>query len=197
MKKVFLILLLMTSCAGQAPEQRAGVTRKQPELKSIPDATWEPIFFKTINKRASEARLPDLRSSVLTGNDLELRMWSGFGLTELRGYLVKRVDGHWSGQLLLPSNSKRPSAKEIEEITPKSGWEVFWARITQEGLLTLPDSSQLPDGAIDPDGIAYVIEIRNSEGYRTYMYQDPRYKPSPEFQHMSRIVDIFFEEFGV
>jgi hypothetical protein len=197
MKKVFLILLLLTSCAHQVPEQKAGVTRKQPEVAPIPSATWEPIFFKTINKRASEARLPDLRSSVLTGKDLELRMWSGFGLTELRGYLVKRVDGQWSGQLLLSSNRKRPSANQFAEIAPKSGWEVFWARITQEGLLTLPDSSQLPEGTIDPDGIGYVIEICNAEGYRTYMYQDPRYKQSPEFQHMSRIVDIFFEEFGV
>ena len=143
------------------------VSKTPPQLLSIPDATWEPIFFKTINERAREAKLPDLRSTSLAKDDVEMRMWSGFGLTELRGYVVKRLDGEWSASLLTRSRSKKRISNQGSQIVPKSGWEMFWQRITDEGLLILPDSSQLSDGGLDPDGMCYVVEIRSGPSYRT------------------------------
>jgi hypothetical protein len=53
----------------------------------IPKETWEPIYFKAIDERATIAKLPSLRHAALPKDDLETRLWIGFGLTALRGHV--------------------------------------------------------------------------------------------------------------
>ena len=68
----------------------------------IPKSIWEPIFFKAIDERAGIANLSSLRVE-LRKNDLELRLWNGFGLTLLEGFVLRRVSGKWSPFILLAS----------------------------------------------------------------------------------------------
>ena len=52
---------------------------------------WEAIFFPEINERARLAKLTDLRGTLLKKNDLELRIWIGFGPVALKGFVLVGV----------------------------------------------------------------------------------------------------------
>ena len=71
------------------------------------------------------------------------------------------------------------------------------AAVMTEARVTIAIVTPSALEGLDPDGMCYVVEIRSGPSYRTYMYQDPQYKNSPEAQHMTKIVNIFSEEFGV
>src|SRR5215475_3616003 len=59
----------------------------------IPKETWEPIFFEAIDLRTARAGIPKLRTLSLSNNDIEVRVWAGFGKTLLEGFTIKRIDG--------------------------------------------------------------------------------------------------------
>jgi hypothetical protein len=173
------------------------VAQEKKELRlSIPADGWEPIFFKSINERAGVAGLPSLRAVRLPEDDLEVRVWAGFGLTTLRGLVLKRTSGQWSATRLegihggLPKNEYRKIMP-----SPRSGWDVAWRRVVGAGILTLPDASEGKCNAGINDGMSYVIEINKDSEYRTYMYDNPDYAKCDEAKQMLRVVDILDEEF--
>jgi hypothetical protein len=162
------------------------------------NSAWEPIFFKEINERARIAKLSDLRSGVLPNDDLEVRVWIGFGLVPLEGFVIKRRSGQWSAthiRSITAQLNRRDYQKALGP--PKSGWETFWERLTDEGVLTLPDSSQLKDAAITGDGESFVVEAYVNKSYRTYKYSNPHLQKWPEAVRMINIAKIILEEFNI
>src|SRR5262245_5135906 len=103
MRVVILIIGLCLTCCSSYLSQ-SHVQQKSPtvdQLKEfrlvIPKEIWEPIFFKAIDERAALAKLPNLRAIRLSNDDLETRIWIGFGLTALRGFDLNRSAGQWTG----------------------------------------------------------------------------------------------------
>ena len=82
-------------------------------------------------------------------------------------------------------------------IEPKSGWAKLWKALTDEGLLTLPDSSSLEGRAWVTDGIGYVVEFSSNGAYRTYLYSNPKYQKWPEAKQIIQIIKILSDEFDV
>lgn len=107
--RILLALALMVASCSVPPREMVGsapMAQDKQQLKlAIPVADWEPIFFRSINERAAAADLKDLRSTVLINDDLEVRVWRGFGVTALTGYVIKREGGQWSGLKLAPLNA--------------------------------------------------------------------------------------------
>ena len=200
MKVVLLILPLLTASYAAHKGQMivSPMSPNMAQLKmEIPKATWEPIFFRLINKRAKVAKLNDLRSTEFANNnDLEIRVWMGFGITTLKGYVIKRDGGQWSALKIPGIRPQDPRSRVNVSLTPKSGWEQLWNSLQSEGILTLPDSSQLPGGEYFTDGISYVVEINMNKSYRTYMYGSPEIQPQPEARRMTRIAQILNDEFA-
>src|SRR5262245_21330206 len=62
----------------------------------IPHASWEPIFFRYINSVARLSGQTDLRKTAMAEEDVEVRVWRGFGLEPLEGITLRRVGGRWS-----------------------------------------------------------------------------------------------------
>ena len=109
-------------------------------------------MFMEINNRTGIAKLPNLDKTNLPANDFEVRVWHGFGLTLLEGLVIKRSAGKWSAMRVAAISPKLPRTKhEIPLGPPKSGWDVCWKRLSDAGLLTLPDASQLGKEPVDPD----------------------------------------------
>lgn len=190
--RILLLLALVSICAVSQPRQMLS-----PQVKlEVPDATWEPIFFKAINERARIAKLKDLRSVQLANDDLEIRVWMGFGVTALQGYVIKRTGGQWSGLKIPGIRPQDPKTRLNVLVTPKSGWDELWKSLTNENILTLPDSSKLPGGERFTDGISYVVEINKDKSYRTYMYGEPEEQSGTEAKQMANIARILSEEFG-
>lgn len=77
---------------------------------------------------------------------------------------------------------------------PKSGWEGAWQRLTDVGILVLPDASKVDCITYITDGIGYVVEVHTNSTYRTYMYDNPQHAPCEDGKKMMRIGEIIAEE---
>lgn len=227
MKRFLVLTLLLTSCSAspvqdnanfiavqQIPTPDATVEKIQTletPLPTIPNVsfstpeksslTWEDIYFEAIIEREKTSNLKRLKSKPLPGDDLEIRVWSGFGLTLLEGFILKHTAGEWSAvdldwEVSENRNGKRnvkPLDKKLD--VPKSGWDAAWQRLVDAGILTLPDAEKIDCSGNSVDGISYVVEYRLKNKYRTYMYDNPQYAKCDEAKQMVRINKIIAEEF--
>jgi hypothetical protein len=174
------------------------ITRTEQVFRlDVPKATWEPIFFESIDERAKTAKLRSLRAPLPEG-DLELRVWGGFGLTSLEGFVLRRSSGRWSAIHLdgiyqgLPRNKYQLNLSE-----PKSGWDATWQRFVSLGILDLPDAESAGCSTRVNDGFSYVVETNVNSTYRTYMYDNPEYSKCDDAKRMLAIAAAIADEFGV
>jgi hypothetical protein len=165
-----------TACPSPAP--KAAGDGKLRLL--IHNAGWEQIFFEAINKRAKKSGLSDLRASALPDGDLELRVWRGFGLTGLGGFVLRRSSGQWTALSLRPMHDGETQNPTTSYPEPVGGWEGLWNKLVREGLLTLPDSSCFKDyNHSFADGVSYVVEVNMDKFYRAYEYGNPELQLDP------------------
>ncbi len=160
----------------------------------LPNSQWVRIFFKTIDKTTKLGGLEELRKISLRGDDIEVRVWRGFGLGNLEGVILKRTNNQWKAFHVKADDYAEPQQAGVKELNPpKSGWQSFWKNLTEQGLLTLRDPSETncEDGSID--GTSYVVEINQNKIYRTYrMREDGK---CSGVQQMEEIDDLIGEEF--
>lgn len=162
----------------------------------IPDAPWEPAFFEGLERRTKKNELSSLRKTVLPDNDFEVRFWSD-RLEVISGVIIRRSGKEWSATYLGQRYAHEPSLVQQESLgAPKSGWEVAWKKLTDAGILTLPDGSvNCKAGALD--GISYVVETNVNRKYRTYMYSNPQLANCSEAKRFLLIEAILSEEFQI
>jgi hypothetical protein len=163
----------------------------------IPDAVWEPVFFKQLEARTTAVNLPSLRTVVLADNDLEVRFWYD-GMEIINGVVIRRMGQQWSANWIYQTVDRLPSsAKMVLLDPPKSGWEVLWKRLVDAGILTLPDSPrpQCPTEALD--GISYVVETNVNRTYRTYMYSNPQLMKCREAKQLLQLEKTLGDEFNL
>lgn len=162
----------------------------------VPTATWEPIFFRSIDQRAKWSNLPSLRQNLLPRGDIEIRFWSGFGLTYLEGVVLRKDQKGWTAQWLPPTPPQRKdqAAPRNLPLSPKA-FQTLWAQLQAEGILTLPDDSELPEDGVNVlDGMSYVVEYQREGVYRTYQYGNPSFHKSwPEAKRIMKIHSLLEE----
>ena len=120
---------MISSCFLFLPQgNKVTPATNQKELQlNIPKAVWEPIFFRSIDERAKLSHLKTLRSGALPGDDFEVRVWHGFGLTLLEGFVLKRAGARWSAFHLRGITRNMPSHEFQKNLQPpKSGWDKSW-----------------------------------------------------------------------
>jgi len=199
MKSLCLVILLLSPFLRILEFQKgATVNPATSEFKLIvPKAGWEQIFFEAINERTRIANLRSLRVA-LPKDDLELRVWNGFGLTALEGFVLQRRGGKWSAVHLEGIHSglpKREYQKQLSE--PKSGWDNAWRKLMEMGITTLPDAEAIGCSPSVLDGMSYVVELNNERTYRTYLYDNPSYAKCEQAKRMISIGNFIAAEFGV
>jgi hypothetical protein len=181
----------------KGPNAPAVQERRQPR-RVTPTADWERIFFKAIDARASESGLSSLSASMLPDGDSEIRVWVGFGQNGEDGIVLRHLGGQWSALYLHGMFVGYPPRKYQKALAvPKSGWETAWRRLSDAGILTLPDASAVQCSTYIKDGTSYVVEINADETYRTYLYDNPNHAQCDEAKRMIRIGEIIAEEFDL
>jgi hypothetical protein len=183
-----LIYSLLAFIVGENRPIVAG--QKAPNTSS----GWETIYFQGINERARIGNLGKLRAATLGKSDLELRVWIGFGPVALKGFVINRRGAAWSATYLRsisPSVARSEYQKKLGP--PKSGWESFWERLIEQGVLRLPGSPK-SDWV---DGESIVVEMKTAGKYRTYMYDHPQHQDSPEASKIIAIVETIRNEFDI
>jgi len=181
----------------EVPSQGNAASAHQPTQSltlEIPDARWEPIFYKALEERNKKIGLSSLRSTVLPNDDLEMRFWYDH-FERISGVIMRRSNGKWSATFI--GQSKDPSLPRQQDLgAPKSGWEAAWKRLTDAGILALPDGS-VNCKAEALDGISYVVETNVNRKYRTYRYGNPQLAHCDEAKRMLLIENILAEEFQI
>jgi hypothetical protein len=161
-----------TATPSPTPDRRNEIV-----VPNIPKTTWEPIFFDAINESDAYAGFDKLRDSKLGDDDLEIRVWAGFGKSQLKGFVLRRIDSKWSAYRIGPENGKdfrKPGRFELGE--PAIGWERAWSSLEDHKILSLPDARAIKCENRFLDGYSYVVEVKKGQNYRTYMYDNPDVK---------------------
>src|SRR5205823_5300489 len=137
-----------------------------------------------------------LKTANQAQGDVEVRVWYGFGLIALEGFVIKRNNNQWSAFHLKADHYSTVYTKRVARIqlaAPKSGWEQCWVRLVNAGVLSLPSGTEGPD----PDVEAFYVETMDSGTYRNYEYITPQYSDTSNAKRMLAIGDIISDEFGL
>ena len=192
MKLIFIVTLLLSSCLKPEPQRESA-----PAINSAtptPEPRVETMLSQETDRVARLAGLRKLSDSDLGKDDVEVRVWFGFGLFPLEGVVLSRSDDLWSGVHLKADNYYKPKKVSRNELpAPKSGWEAAWQQLVNAGVLTLPDGTDLPY----PDAQGYEVQVKSGTSYRSYRYVAPEYSDLPDAKHMLEIGNIISNEFGL
>ena len=186
---------MLASCSVPIVQESSDsiVEQKKEEFrKIIPQTRWERIYFETINEQTDKSQLANIRSKPLPHGDLEVRIWIGFGLGYLQGFILSQTSGEWAATYL---TAHKQTIIKLQ--TPKSGWETAWLKLVNAGLLSLPDAEEINCRVYGRDGESYVAEYNMNNTYRTYLYDNPHYPVCKEAKQMIEIRNIIAEEFDI
>lgn len=190
-----LVIAILTCVLGLSAVVGWFYYRESQRVKiELPDSRWEQIFFKLINKTTELGGLEELRKTSLRGDDIEIRVWRGFGLGDLEGVILKRTNNQWRAFHVKADDYTEPQQVEVKELNPpKFGWDSFWKNANEQGLLTLRDPSEKNCEDSGLDGTSYVVEINRNKIYRTYQMRSGG--KCGGVQQMEEIDDLIGEEF--
>ncbi len=188
-----LLIAILTFVLGISAVVSWFYYRESQKVKiELPDARWESIFFKLINKTTELGGLDELRKTSLKRDDIEVRVWRGFGLGDLEGVILKRTNNQWRAFHVKADDYVEPQRVKVKELNPpKSSWNSFWNNIAGKGILTLRDPSEINCEVGGIDAGSYV-EINQNKIYRTYRFSDGK---CDGVLRMEEIGDIISEEF--
>lgn len=192
MKLLLLFALFLGACTVAQVNRVAQKNAATPP----PERTPDEILSREIDRAAKLAGLPSLKAANFAQGDAEIRVWYGFGLIALEGFIVQRVNNQWSAFHLKADHHSMRYAKKVERIqlpAPKSGWESCWQRLVDAGVLTLQSGTDGPD----PDAEGFYVEIMDGGSYRDYLYNSPEYSEAPNAKRMVAIGNIVSNEFGL
>lgn len=215
MKLTIIICLILGAC-GQNTFQNEK-TSSTPFPQTTLDDLAKAEDAKRIERNKRELKegistdskkigLLALESRTLPNEDLEIRMWrfSAYGDKNLI-FILERNKGNWSANLLERKIAKKDIFKKNSFVKsskrnlglPKSGWELFWQRLTEAEILTLPDGDEVGN-EVCPDCWVYIIETKVEGNYRIYDYHAPELsKENRETRQMVKIINTVSEEFNL
>jgi hypothetical protein len=147
--------------------------------REIPKDSWVATYFGEIDRATTALGLTTLRTATLPADAIEARFWVGFGLTGMRGYILQRKNGAWSGLTVMGAQFREPAT--ATPVTRDVPWEATWTALRAKRLLTLPDFSTLPQSGYSvTDGSSFVVEVYAEGKYRTYLYPNSSAFDNPE-----------------
>jgi hypothetical protein len=186
-------LLLITTFASGQPVF--------PQTRIVPDSGWVKIYYEAIDELTKRMGLAPLRSIQIKSDDLEIRIWSGFGGSGITGEAIKRTNDKWSSiSMVIPSGGESVDGQPVEQklkTAPDSiDWPVVWEKLERAGINEIRDDSEIQRCSRTLDGISYVVEIARSDFYRTYHVANPRLDRSEDGDRFLNILSILAKATG-
>jgi hypothetical protein len=203
---IFLIILLSLSslsCSTAKNGAHVDLRGSASDTSTTKSTTtgqkkWEPIFFRIINERLQGTDIKNLRDQEISSDSKEIRIWSGFDLYPLKGIILKQSGVDWSARYLPPLDDLPNTQKSSYFLPPpKSGWKKLWEKLESLDIISLPDATDIGANNPSPDVGAVVVEIKTSDGYRTYKYDGLEASEHPEAKKMVKICKILSDEFKI
>lgn len=174
----------------------SSVVQNEAQRSEVADTDWESSFFPALEERTMRVSLPSLKTGVLKSDDVELRFWYDARPDTINGFVIRRSSNAWSARGIRQVNDRWPSLMKQELLgSPRSGWDTLWKRLTEAGMLILPDSDETKCAPGALDGGGFVVEVIANQKYRTYRYANPQFADCDEAKRILNIEKIITEEF--
>lgn len=174
----------------------SSVVQNEAQRTEVPDTDWESSFFLALEERTRRVNLPSLKTVVLKSDEVELRFWYDARPDTINGFVIRRSSNAWSASGIRQVNDRWPSPVKQELLgLPRSGWDTLWKRLTEAGMLILPDSDETKCAPGVLDGGGFVVEVIANQKYRTYRYGNPQFADCDEAKRIVYIEQIISEEF--
>lgn len=206
-------LVVVTTLLSFVVVSRSQVQSPSPLIvREIPEDAWVPIYFESIDQLTKRMGIPALRTWTPPANDIELRIWRGFGFNrDISGYIVRFAHDKWSAFAVIGRNYTareytasgeliEPDGKvEIKPLEAKAGWSSTWDNLVAHGVLSLKDFYDLPPSDYSIfDGDSYMIEVLYQNRYRCYLYPNSTHFDNPECREFEYMLGIFRRDvFGI
>ena len=197
---VFLLLLINSCNNSDKSANSPNVDGKEGFIKIIPNSrNGLPSFaYKETRGYSRQAGLHLIENGF---DSLFIRIWYLNDTIQVLDF--KNEHGVWTGVLhKLMTEQNNDSIRIIkttsEKISPKSGWPYFIDNLFSQGIITLPDISELPVYGIPTHGFFLDVEVATRTKYRIYTYGIP--EQSIDIMEVSNIMDIMKlieNEFGI
>jgi len=187
MRRGFVLAIAAAMLSALARAQESAQT------KIIPDAHWVKIYFDSVDRLTARMKMKPLRTARLGADDIELRVWEGFGLGPLTGYVMKRSAGKWSARA---SRQRSKNSADTLKVPTATDWASVWGQLQQAGLSNIRDHSDNPTCAIVLDGVGYVVEIAQGNSYRTYLVSNPQAARTEDGDRFLALLPVLLEAFG-
>jgi hypothetical protein len=154
-----------------------------------------------------DEKLLGLDSLQIGFDSLQIRIWFEPGLYYKKQMIIlKNSNNIWVGQLISWSlnygKEDSPSYnivnKNIENVSPRSGWDKYIAKLVSLNILTLPDDSEIKgieSGGGDLRMTAIEIAAKNLYRFYTYTEPDGYTKKFKELEDMENIIHYTEKEF--
>lgn len=194
-----LLLLVVVATVAVAA---CGFVRTRP-VRQEPVADWEPVVFgeysetsKGLDNFAKLARFSPLRDELKYPDDIEIRVWRGFGLGNLEMVALRFHDEKWSGIYAIADdhvNYTNVTTKPLP--VPRGGWKWFGEQLDQLGIYEL-DSAYYESCRQSIDGISNLLELSRNGIYRT-AWHPSRAKncpPSAKSELIAEFIAISFDD---
>jgi hypothetical protein len=167
----------------------------------VPDAVWVKIFFESVDKLTKRLGFKPLRAAVIKPGNLEVRIWTGFGISGMGGTIIQRVGDKWSAVTLSdPQGTRMINGKRVKPSSNKApdtiDWAQTWEKLEYAGIENIRDDSEIPHCGAILDGVSYVVEIAKEKSYRTYMVANPQLQRSEDGDRFLHVISIIQEAFG-
>lgn len=148
-------------------------------------------FSKIVDKILVNSSKKSSSKQKLSGEELEIRIWCGFGARPIRGISLQNKKRIFSAIYF-------DELGESKYLTPPlSGWDVLWNKLNDLNILDLPNDNEV--GAVEPfpDSEVVFVEIFNNQGYRSYSYNYPCYSKITEGKKVVQIMKTISDELKV
>jgi len=125
----------------------------------------EPRLIGYAREAGAQAGLPNLEAAALDSGEVEVRLWDGFGLSGIRGLILRRTGGQWQALRVEPGVNSH--GYQVHPIADRVSWGERWSEAVAAGLRHVEPWAERKDGLVARDGYAVVLELKESGRYQS------------------------------
>jgi len=199
---IILAILSFASCKGQTNSTHEPVTFVDTIKSFKKEIPSNDVFYILAKDKQKQLGLDSIENGF---DNLQLRIWYGFSRVRNRKLVtiinkgkkwtatVYNMQVNWNGE------TETIIAKEIKQVTPKSGWTVFSKKLLDLKVVTLPPMDNISGYESGKDGKMFNVEVATKNQYRFYGYWEPQDYQNKFWQakNMTGILDLFKTELNV
>ncbi len=186
--------LVVVFVLGSVPLVACAACPTMNDIVARADRT-ENFLLEFARAYGRSAGLADLRDRAVTGAEMELRLWHGFGLTGVAGFVLSRTGEQWKGHIIAPVG--RTTCYASHELKADTDWGRAWQRVQDLGLAALPAIPSRSPTNLVGDGYSYVLEWRDVNRYRAFVYDNPDFFKTADDLRMIAIIKQLLSSAGL